>query len=80
MPGDAGAEADVDLLVITRDRYDAVNSRRGTLARLARALAKVPVPIDILLVTLDEVARWQTSLNHLIARALREGKVLYERQ
>jgi hypothetical protein len=27
----------------------------------------------------DEVAKWQYTVNHIIARALREGKLLYER-
>jgi hypothetical protein len=29
--------------------------------------------------TTDEVAKWQCSINHIIARCLREGKLLYER-
>ncbi|MBF0627012.1 MAG: nucleotidyltransferase domain-containing protein [Magnetococcales bacterium] len=77
--GEAGPDSDVDLLVITRDVYDAVHSRRGVLARLSRLLAKVPVPMDIALFNQDEVERWRHSVNHMIAQALREGKVLYER-
>ncbi len=32
---------------------------------------------DILIYSRDEVERWRNTRNHIIARALREGKVLY---
>lgn len=47
--------------------------------RIWRALAKFHVPKDILVHSLDEVERWRGSLNHVLARAHREGRVLYER-
>jgi len=33
--------------------------------------------VDILVHSADEVAKWQHSMNHVIARCLREGKRLY---
>lgn len=77
--GEANPDSDVDLLVITREGYGPHHSRRRVLAQLWRSLARIPKPVDIILSSLDEVAQWQDTTNHVIARALREGKVLYER-
>ncbi|MEO5327060.1 MAG: nucleotidyltransferase domain-containing protein [Magnetococcus sp. THC-1_WYH] len=77
--GDAHPDSDVDLLVITTETYGPHNSRRQAMARLWRLLADVPVAKDIVLFSDAEVAQWHTAKNHLIARALKEGKVLYER-
>jgi len=49
------------------------------MTRLWRALAGFNVPKDILVYSRDEAERWRHSLNHVVARAQREGKVLYER-
>ncbi len=77
--GEAGPESDVDLLVITSETFGSHNSRRKALARLWRSLAQIRTPVDIVLSSMDEVTQWQNTTNHLFARALREGKVLYER-
>jgi uncharacterized protein len=77
--GRAGPESDVDLIVIERNAFGNGRSRRQEMARLWRALAKFHVAKDILVYSLDEVQRWRNSLNHVLARALREGRVLYER-
>ena len=77
--GEAGPESDVDLLVIEAQPFGAGRSRRQEMARLARLLARFPVPQDILVYSAEETARWQHSKNHVLGRALREGRVLYER-
>lgn len=77
--GDDDEASDVDIMVITSDPFTAANSRRQTLARLSRSLARFRFPLDLLLFSADEVAAWGETTNHVIARALREGKVLYER-
>ncbi|MEO5377985.1 MAG: nucleotidyltransferase domain-containing protein [Magnetococcus sp. DMHC-6] len=77
--GDAQPDSDVDLLVITTETYGPHNSRRQAMARLWRLLADVPVAKDIVLFNDTEVEKWRTAKNHLIARALKEGKILYER-
>ncbi|MBF0624968.1 MAG: nucleotidyltransferase domain-containing protein [Magnetococcales bacterium] len=77
--GEAGPDADVDLLVITTESYGPDNSRRKAMARLWRMLGDIPVAKDIVLFSAAEVQKWQGAKNHLIARALQEGKVLYER-
>ena len=48
-------------------------------ARLYRAASGFRVNKDILVFTLAEREYWRDSLNHVLARALREGRVLYER-
>lgn len=77
--GDADPDSDVDLLVITTETYGPHNSRRKAMARLWRLLADVPIAKDIVLLSDTEVKQWCMAKNHLVARALQEGKILYER-
>ena len=76
---DSRDDSDVDLLVIEREPFDKGRSRRKEIGKLGRTLARFHVQIDILLYSMDEVDYWRDSLNNVVARALREGKVLYER-
>jgi predicted nucleotidyltransferase len=78
--GDAGPDSDVDLLIVEAQPFDKQHGRRRELARLWRLLSRFPVSKDIVLYSRAEVDRWRNSTNHLIARALREGRVLYERR
>ena len=77
--GDAEADSDIDLLVIEAEPFGPGRDRRAEAVRLWRALAEFRVPKDILVYSSDEVEYWRDSPNHVLARALREGKVLYER-
>jgi predicted nucleotidyltransferase len=77
--GEARVDSDVDLLVVVPRGFGAGRSRRQELSLLWRALARFPVPKDILLYSRDEVLKWGASINHVVARALREGAVVYER-
>ncbi|MBF0584060.1 MAG: nucleotidyltransferase domain-containing protein [Magnetococcales bacterium] len=77
--GEAQADSDIDLLIITRETYGPHNSRRQAMVRVWRLLADMPVAKDIVLFSDAEVEQWRTAKNHLIARALHEGRVLYER-
>jgi predicted nucleotidyltransferase len=74
-----GPASDVDLLVVSTLPFGQGRSRRRQTANLYRRLAHSGVPKDILLVSRPELARWRDCPNHVIARALREGRVLYER-
>ena len=78
--GDARPDSDVDLLVVESEPFDARRSRRTEAVRLNRALAETPVARDILVYSRDEIEQWRGSLNHVAARALREGRVLYTRE
>jgi predicted nucleotidyltransferase len=77
--GEAGADSDVDLLVIESEPFGPQRSRREELMRLYRALRGMGIAKDILLYSADELDYWRDSINHVIADALREGRVVYER-
>lgn len=77
--GDATANSDIDLVVIEAQPFGAGRDRRAESMRLWRALAAFDAPADLLVYSREEVAYWRDSRNHVLARALREGKVLYER-
>lgn len=77
--GDARVSSDVDLLVIEAEPFGPERSKHGEMNRLYRVLRGFRVPKDILVFSNEEVEYWRDSLNHVLARALREGKVLYER-
>ena len=77
--GDAAASSDVDLIVVESTPFGEGRNRSVEETRLWRALARFHVPKDILIYSRDEVDYWRDSLNHVLARALREGRVLYER-
>ena len=78
--GDAGIHSDVDLIVVEAEPFGPGRDRRAEAVRLWRALAGFRVSKDILVYSRSEVEYWRDSLNHVLARALREGKVLYERR
>ena len=78
--GDAREDSDVDLVVVVAEPFGPERSRRQELVRLYHALVEFPVSTDILVYSHDDVDYWRDSLNHVLARALREGKVLYERR
>ena len=74
--GDARPESDIDLLVIahsTQPRY-----RRSSV--LYEALSDIITPMDILVYTPEEVEEWSQVPQAFITTAVREGKVLYEKQ
>ena len=76
--GDERESSDIDLIVVEAEPFGPERSRRKELVRLYHALSGFHVPADILVYSHDDVAYWRDSLNHVLARALREGKVLYE--
>ncbi len=68
-------DSDADLLVVM-----AVNgSRRQQAVQIDLALTGIPIPIDLLVVTPDDVAKHRETAGTIIHEAVREGKVLYER-
>ena len=77
--GAGGARSDVDLLIIDDEPFGRGRSRREGLRRARRALSGLRIAKDILLYGPDELERWRDSPNHIIGRALRQGRVLYER-
>jgi len=73
----AGSNSDVDLLVVESTPYGRGNDRRQRMTLLWKALAKYPVSKDILVYSRDEVDHWRDARNHIIAKALKEGRFLY---
>jgi uncharacterized protein len=72
--------SDIDLLIIETEPFCDGRSRRQEAARIWKTLAGIDAPKDILVYSHEEVERWKTSPNHVIACALREGMTLYARQ
>ena len=77
--GDHDDHSDVDFIVVEAEPFGPGRSRHREITRLRRALGARGVGIDVLVYSVDEVEYWRDSLNHVLARALREGRVLYER-
>lgn len=73
--GEATAASDMDLLVVKN-----VADRRGLAQRIYRSLIGVGRPVDVVVVTADDVQRFGQSPATVIAPALREGVLLYERR
>ena len=77
--GDEHADSDIDLIVVEAEPFGASRSRHAELSRLYRALAGFHVAADLLVYSQDDVDYWRDSLSHVLARGLREGRVLYDR-
>lgn len=77
--GDAEADSDVDLVVVEAEPFGPGRDRRAEAVRLWRALAGFRVARDILVYSREEADYRRDSINHVLARALREGRVLHER-
>ena len=75
--GGARPDSDVDFLVVEAAPFGPDKDRRAELTRLWRALADFAISKDILVYSREEVERWRGARNHIIARALREGQLLY---
>lgn len=78
--GDESQDSDVDLLVVEAEPFGPERSRHKEMVRLYHAVAGFPVAADVLVYAREDVDYWRDSINHVLARALREGKVLYERR
>lgn len=77
--GGADEYADVDLLVIESEPFGEARSRATEIRRIEKALGAIPAPADILVYSRDEVQRFRKARNHIVCKALEEGKVLYAR-
>lgn len=75
-PGDERGDSDLDLLVV-KDSDDPPHRR---VIPAYRALTGLGVPKDILWRTPSEIRDWAGVQNYIATRALREGRVLYEKR
>ena len=77
--GDQREDSDVDFVVVETEPFGKSRSRRMEAVRLWKALSAFLVPKDILVYSSEEVDFWRDSPTHVLGRAVREGRVLYER-
>ena len=73
--GESRPDSDFDLLIVKQS--DEPPNRRVVAAY--RALSGLGIPRDILWHTPEEIADWAAVPNYVTTRAIREGKLLYER-
>ena len=76
---DRRADSDVDLIVVEAEPFGPKRSRHREMVRLYHVLAGFVVPADVLVYSREDIEYWRDSPNHVLARALREGKVLCDR-
>ena len=71
--GEQNKDSDLDLLVIVPN----VTNRHDEMVRLRRSLARLPVPIDVVVYSMDEVEKRRALKGTMLNHALREGRVLH---
>jgi predicted nucleotidyltransferase len=74
--GEATVNSDIDLLII----FSEVNSKRQMAISIRQALADLPIAKDIVVTTTQEISRYGQLVGTVLRPALREGKLLYERE
>jgi len=72
--GEAGAESDVDLLVVERE----VKDRYAELIRLNKALRGLLLAVDVLVIGQKEFEEWSETPGSVYRAARQEGRVVYE--
>ncbi len=71
--GEMGPHSDVDLLVVKANIH-----RRRLAGDIYENLHRVGAPVDVVVVTPDDIARYGDSHALVIKPALREGRVVYD--
>lgn len=71
--GEMGPDSDVDLLVIKAG----VEHRRRLAQRIYRRLLGIVLPVDIVVVTPEDVERHKHAVGTIVGPALAEGRVVY---
>jgi len=72
----AGADSDVDLLVVMRT----TSTRRHQATAIDKSLMGIKMPADVIVATPEDIERCKDRIGSIIRPALREGKVVYERR
>jgi len=73
--GDHRLDSDLDFLIVKSGG----TSARDCEVRAYAALGGMAVPVDILCYSREQVEGWSSARNHVVARALREGRIIYEK-
>lgn len=71
--GDARSDSDVDLLIVKSN----VPSRREIADKIYVKLIGIPVPVDVLVVTPEDVDKYSEKVGTIIPTVLREGIEIY---
>lgn len=71
--GDIGPDSDLDLLVVK----SGVTHRRRLAQQIYLSLFGITVPVDIIVVTPEDVEAFQDQVGTIIAPALTEGREIY---
>ncbi len=69
-------ESDVDILVIQESKEPRYKRARP----MYHGLATLPVEVDVVVYTPEEVEEWSQVRQAFISTATREGRVIYERK
>src|SRR4030042_600146 len=69
--GQGGLNSDADLLVV----MPVEGSKRQQAVQIDLALEGIPIPIDLIVVTPEEVEKYSDVMGTIIREAVREGKV-----
>jgi predicted nucleotidyltransferase len=70
--GEMGPDSDLDLLIIKSGVH-----RRETARTITRRLIGVPIPIDVIVATPEDLSRFGDSIGMIYRPALREGRTVY---
>jgi len=73
--GTAGQDSDADILVVMPVK----GSKRKKATEIDVALLGIDLPVDLIVVTPEELERNKNQMGTIIYPALKEGKVLYEK-
>ncbi len=68
--GDARSDSDLDFLVVEDGPFNARRRRRAEMTTMWKVLFDYPIPMDFLVFTHEEIEKWKTSQNHVIAQAI----------
>ena len=77
--GNITDDSDMDLMIVEKEPFGKHRSRWKELRRIRRLLAKIRIPKDILVFSVDEFEERKHGMNDIIADSFQEGRVLYER-
>jgi len=77
--GESRTDEEVLLLIIVPGCFDETRTRWDEAKRLRAALPSYPLRCNLVLFTAEQFDRFRHYPNHLIAEALRDGEVVFER-
>ncbi|MGI8553521.1 MAG: DUF4209 domain-containing protein [Dehalococcoidia bacterium] len=74
--GEERADSDIDLLVV----FSSIGDKRQQTIEVRKALADIPVGVDIIVADLDDIEERRDLVNDVLYDALRQGRILYDRE